>query len=183
MTGIISAPMPNIATSRDKEFARIPVDVAQTSFFEGREFRFTRKLSSPIVFRFTAPVEFVLSFQSFTIATGEYEFKAWRGDNVTPSGVWTDLPVFAKNTSLTRALFDGSFYVGQCAIATGGSIAVIDANLYSDFAWLKSATASGQSSSIADQSTQGRYLAAGAYYLQFTGTATGSYSIEWEERP
>ena len=183
MTGITSSPMPTIATSRDKEFARIPVDIAQTSFFEGRDFRVTRKLSSPIVFRFTAPVEFILSYQSFSITTGEYEFKAWRDDNVTPSGTWTNIPIFGKNNSLTRALFDGSFYTGQCTIATGGSISVIDANLYSDFAWLKAATASGQKTSIVNQSTQGRYLAAGSYYLEFTGTATGSYAIEWEERP
>jgi len=183
MSGITSSPMPAISTSRDKEFARIPVDVAQTSFFEGREFRIIRKLSTPIVYRFTASVEFILSFQSFGIVSGEYEFHAWRGDNVTPSGTWTNAPIFNKNTSTTRQLFGGSFYESQCAVASGGSITVIDSNLYSDFAWLKAATASGQKNSIANQSTQGRYLAAGTYYLQFTGTGAGSYAIEWEERP
>ena len=175
--------MPGIATSREQEFARIPVDIAQTSFFEGREFRFIRKLETPIVYRFTAPVEFILSYQSLGVVDGEYEFYAWRGDNVTESGTWTSEPVIAKNISLTRRLFNGSFYAGQCTIDSGGSIVVTDSNLYADYDYLKTANASGQATGIADQSTQGRYLAAGTYYLQFTGVGTGLYALEWEERP
>jgi len=176
-------PMPGIATSREQEFARIPVDVAQTSFFEGREFRFIRKITTPIIYRFTAPVEFILSSQSFGIVDGEFEFYAWRGENVTPSGTWASVPILAKNISLTRRLFNGSFYAGQCTIDSGGSIVVTDSNNYADYAHLKTSNASGQKTSIADQSAQGRYLAAGTYYLQFTGTAIGSYALEWEERP
>lgn len=183
MTIVSSLPMPGIATSREQEFARIPVDIAQTSFFEGREFRFIRKLETPIVYRFTAPVEFILSYQSLGVVDGEYEFYAWRGDNVTESGTWTSEPVIAKNISLTRKLFNGSFYAGQCTIDSGGSIVVTDSNLYADYDYLKTANASGQATGIADQSTQGRYLAAGTYYLQFTGVGTGLYALEWEERP
>lgn len=183
MSGILSAPMPNIATSRDKAYSRIPVDSSHTSFFEGREFRAIRKISSPMVLRFTSDVEFILMFQSFTITSGEYEFHAWRDDNVTPSGTWTDLPTFNKNISTTRKLYNGDFYQSQVTLSEGGSITVIDNDLYSDFTWLKAATASGQKSSILGQSAQDRFLAAGTYYLQFTGTADGSYAIEWEERP
>tara|TARA_R110000782_G_scaffold50196_4_gene108941 strand:+ start:1172 stop:1723 length:552 start_codon:yes stop_codon:yes gene_type:complete len=183
MTIVTNLPMPGISTSREQEFARIPVDVNQTSFFEGREFRFVRSITAPIVFRFVAPVEFILSFQAFGITDGEFEFYAWRSDNVTASGTWTDEAVFSKNISLTRKLFNGSFYVGQSQIQSGGSIVVTDADLYSDFAHLKAATAGGQKQSIASQSVQGRYLAAGTYYLQFTGIADALYNIEWEERP
>lgn len=41
----------------------------------------------------------------------------------------------------------------------------------------------GNRVSVANQSSQGRCLAAGSYYLQFVGTAAASYHIEWEERP
>ena len=183
MTIVTDYPMPGIATSREKEYARIPVDVGQTSFFEGREFRFIRNITTPIVFRFVAPVEFILSYQSFGIVDGEFEYYAWRDDNITPSGTWTSEPIFSKNTSTTRRLFDGAFYNRQCQIESGGSIVITDSDLYADYAHLKAATASGQKQSIASQSVQGRYLAAGTYYLQFTGTAEGSYNIEWEERP
>ena len=176
-------PMPSIATSRDGEFARIPVDIAQTSFFEGREFRTTRKITTPKVYRFTAPVEFILSRQDFTVATGEYEFKAWRAADVTASGSWTEVPIFGKNISNSRQLYNGAFYNRQCSIQTGGAITVLNPDNYSDFAWLKTSNASGQQVSISDQTAQGRYLAAGTYYLQFTGVGTGSYSLEWEERP
>ena len=183
MTIVTDLPMPGIATSREKNFARIPVDVGQTSFFEGREFRFIRSITSPTVLRFVAPVEFILSFQSFGITDGEYEFFSYRDDNVTPSGTWVNLPAFNKNTSTTRRLFDGSFYTRQCEVQSGGAIVVTDTSLYSDYAHLKSATASGQRQSIASQSVQGRYLAPGTYYLQFTGISEASYNIEWEERP
>lgn len=183
MIPIKESPMPPIATSREQKFARIPVDPAQTSFFEGREFRFVRKIATPVVFRFTAPVEFILSSQTFGIVDGEFEFYAWRDDNVTPSGIWTSEPIFAKNTSTTRQLYDGVPYVRQCSIDSGGSIAITDANLYADYERLKTTGATGQRISIVDQSTQGRYLAAGVYYLQFTGISESSYKIEWEERP
>jgi hypothetical protein len=142
MTLIKDSPMPAIATSREQKYARIPVDVSQTSFFEGREFRFVRKIATPVVYRFTAPIEFILSSQTFGIVDGEFEFYAWRDDNVTPSGTWTSEPIFAKNTSAT-----------------------------------------GQRVSVLDQTTQGRYLAAGTYYLEFTGISDASYKLEWEERP
>lgn len=183
MTIVTDLPMPSIATSRDKTFARMPVDSAQTSFFEGTNFRFIRKIVTPIIYRFTAPVEFILSYQSITVAAGEFEFYAWRDDNVTESGTWTSEPVISKNISLTRKLFDGQFYVGQCTIDSGGSIVVADPNLYADYDRLKTANASGQAVSISDQSAQSRYLAAGKYYLQFTGTGEGRFALEWEERP
>lgn len=175
--------MPSIATSREQELARIPVDVAQTSLFEGREFRIIRKITTPIVFRFTAPVDFILSLQEFGIVSGEYEFKAWRAEDVTVSGTWTPTPVFGKNITDSRRLFDGVFYQGQCTVDSGGAITILTPNNYSDFAHLKTTNASGQKTSIMNQSSQGRYLKAGVYYLQFTGTAVGSYRIEWEERP
>ena len=183
MTIVKDLPMPAIATSREQKYARIPVDVAQTSLFEGREFRFVRKIATPVVYRFTAPVEFILSSQTFGIVDGEFEFYAWRDDNVTPSGTWTSEPIFAKNTSLTRKLYDGSFYAGQITIESGGSIVVTDPDLYADYERLKTTSATGQRISIVDQTTQGRYLAAGTYYLQFTGISDASYKIEWEERP
>tara|TARA_R110000782_G_scaffold126012_1_gene217629 strand:+ start:285 stop:836 length:552 start_codon:yes stop_codon:yes gene_type:complete len=183
MTIVNDLPMPGIATSRIQEYARIPVDVGQTSFFEGREFRFSRKINTPIVFKFIAPIEFILSYQSFGVVDGEFEFFAWRDDNIVEAGTWSDAPIFSKNTSLTRKDFNGSFYAGQCSIQSGGTITVTDNNLYADYAHLKAATASGQKQSIASQSVQGRYLAAGTYYLQFTGTADASYALEWEERP
>jgi hypothetical protein len=183
MTDVTDSPMPPIATSREKAFARLPSENAKTSFFEGREFRFIRKITAPIVFRFVAPVEFILSFQGFGIVDGEYEFYAYSSSNVTPSGTWANLPTFAQNTSATRKLYSGSPYVQQCNMQSGGTIVVTDPTNYRDFAHLKTADAVAQRTSISSGSAQNRYLPAGTTYLQFTGVATGTYDIEWEERP
>lgn len=179
--GITGSPMPNIATSRDKTFARIPVDPAQTSFFEGREFRIVRKISTPVIYRFTSAVDFILSYQAFSIADGEYEFYAWREDNVTESGAWSNsVPILMKNISQEQL---SPPYTSQVAINYGGTIAVIDSDLYADFAWLKTSSATAQKVSVSAQSIQGRYLSSGSYYLQFIGTGSGAYYLEWEERP
>lgn len=183
MSGITDSPMPNIATSRDQLFARIPVDPAQTSFFEGREFRFNRKITSPVTMRFISAVDFILSYQHFTIADGEFEFYAWRSSNVTPSGTWSTLPFYSKNISAEYKEFNGGRYQSQVTIESGGTITVADAEDYADFAWLKTAGGTGNQVSVGDQSTQGRYLAAGTYYLQFVGVSAAAYHIEWEERP
>lgn len=181
MSGVTKSPMPNIATSRDKQFARVPVDPAQTSFFEGREFRIVRKISTPIVYRFTCEVDFILSYQAFSVASGEYEFRAWRDDNVNESGTWsTSIPVLMKNISSEQL---DPVYSTQTTINSGGTITVIDSDMYADFAWLKTAGGTGQQISVSAQSIQGRYLAAGSYYLEFTGTGQGAYYLEWEERP
>lgn len=181
MTGITDSPMPNISTSRDKKFARIPVDSNQTSFFEGREFRIVRKVNSPITYKFSSSVDFILNYQGFSVTSGEYEFYAWRDNNVTEDTAFTvNIPVLGKNTTSDRVQ---PAYASSVTIQSGGTITVNDSDLYADFEWLKAASASGQRNSISDQASQGRYLEAGSYYLQFIGAATGSYKLEWEERP
>ena len=179
-TGIPS----DIVTRGGKGTRRIKVDVAQTGFFEGREFRFVRKLTSPIVYKFVAPVEFILSLQAFGIVDGEYEFYAWRDDNVTESTPFnTELPVFNKNTSVTRPLYGNDFYQRQCQIFSGGTITVANADLYADYEHLKTANATAQKTSIEGSGLEERYLAVGTYYLQFTGVAEGLFRLTWEERP
>ena len=174
----------DLLTSQREGTRRIRVDVGQTGFFEGREFRFVRKLTSPVVYKFVAPVEFILSFQGFGITDGEFEFYAWRGDNITENTPFnTELPAFGKNTSTTRPLFNGAYYQRQCQIFSGGTITPTDANLYADYEHLKTASASGQRVSVEGSGREERYLAAGTYYLQFSGTAQALFRLTWEERP
>ena len=159
MAGVIDSPMPNIATSRDKTFARVPVDPSQTSFFEGREFRIVRKISTPIIYRFTSAVDFILSYQAFSIADGEYEFYAWRDDNVTESGTWENsVPILMKNISQEQL---SPQYSSQVTVTSGGSITVTDSNLYADFAWLKTTSATAQKVSVSAQSIQGISIVTG----------------------
>lgn len=179
-TGIPS----DLVTNAFRGSRRIKVDVAQTGFVEGREFRFIRKLTSPIVYKFVAPVEFILSFQGFGITNGDFEFYAWRGDNITETSPFlTEEPIFAKNTSVTRPFFNGTQYQRQIQIFSGGAITIIDPNLYADYERLKTANATGQQESIEGSGREERYLSPGSYYLQFTGIADASFRLTWEERP
>lgn len=174
--GVLTSPMPPIATSRDPVFARVKVENAETGFYTGHQFRFTRELTAPIVYRFTSTINFILNAQAFSVSSGEYRFYAWRGDNVTEAGVWVPEPVFRKNTV-------NATYTSGIAIDSGGSITVADRQLYADFEHLKTANSTAQKATIVDGSEGSRYLSAGVYYLEFIGTAEGSYSLAWEERP
>ena len=174
----------NMATDAEDGFRRIKTDVGQTGFFEGREFRIHRKFTTPITLKFIAPVEFIISFQGFGIASGEFEFFAWRGNNVTENTAFTtELPIFGKNTSLTRPLFGNDFYQRQCSIFSGGTITPTNPDLYADYGRLKTATATAQVTSLEGAGREERYLTIGVYYLQFTGPAEASFRLTWEERP
>lgn len=175
-SGVLTSPMPPIATSRDPILARVKVENGDTGFYDGKQFRFIRELTAPIVYRFTSAVDFMLTSQNFSITLGEFRFYAWRSDNVTPSGTWESELFFRKNTV-------NNAYVSQVSIDSGGEIAVIDNELYADFEHLKTDNNSQRSATLLDGTTNKRFLSAGTYYLQFTGTADGSYSLEWEESP
>ena len=173
-------------TSENPETMRLRTDMANTGFYEGREFRLVREITAPIVYKFSAPVEFILTFQGFSISDGEYKFYAWRaGANLSETAPFNTVePIFGKNVSNTRPLIDnGGFYQPKVTIRSGGSINVVDRNLYADFEWLKTATATGQQISLEGSGREERYLPVNDYYLEFTGTGSGSFRLTWEERP
>lgn len=165
-----------LMTDNDGEYARLRVDVAQTGFFAGREFRLVRKLTSPRVYRFTFPVPVILFEQLLTATSGDIELFAWAGSNVTPAGAWAAVPFLPKNAVNTG-------YAPQTTVETGGTITVADANLYRDYARVAASGATAQRFTVGGPVNSERYLAAGTYYVQLSGTGEGSYSLMWEERP
>lgn len=181
-------------TTDHNEFARIPVDQGQTSFFEGREFRIIRKLvipvDTPYILKFVAPVDFILFGQQLSCSVGDIEFFAWRDDNVTELTPFnTPVNIFRDNISDEYRYLpkgSGQRYQRQCDIFTGGSITVIDPQLYSDYDRTKTSNATARQISVGGAENTQRYLAAGTYYLQLSslsGTSEGRYYIGWEERP
>lgn len=156
--------------------ARIRVDNAQTGFFAGREFRVVRKITTPRTFRFTFPTPAILFEQLLSVSVGDVEMYAWSASNVTPSGVWTPVPIFPKNgVNLS--------YTGQATVDTGGTVAPINAELYRDYARVATSGATGQRFTVGGPQNSERYLAAGVYYVQLVGTGEAAYSAMWEERP
>lgn len=173
---VVSQLPSNLLTLGDSENSRLRVDVAQTGFFDGREFRLVRKITSPITYRFTFQVPVIVFEQLLTVSSGSMELYAWAGSNVTPSGTWTDVPVWRKNEV-------NDAYTPQTSVATGGTVTPINADLYRDYASLVTSNATAQQFTIGGGETSERYLKAGTYYVQITGTGSGSYYIMYEERP
>lgn len=178
--------------------SRIQVDVGQTGFFQGTEFRATRKLRIPvgqeIVFKNIVTVDLIIQRFQFSIANGNYEVHVWGADNVTENITFsTTVPFFPKNGSSEFSLFDGARYASQMqiftsgAVTAGSAITVTDPDLYVDYVEMKSSQATAQSASgISDPGTF-RYAPAGTFYTQITNIGNdavrGIINNEWEERP
>lgn len=174
----------DLLTSDREEYRRMRVDVGQTGFFEGREFRTFRELNIPsgqsVYLRFESPVDFILFEQSLTLDAGSVRFTAIIGATEdTPFN--TVEPVIGKNRMAQRRQ---PYYTPQVTVKSGGTITggtvvelfrVVAAN----------ATAQQQTVGGANQSERG--LPASVTYLRIenlgTGAATGVYSLFWEERP
>ena len=182
---------PSILTSTEEGFARIRADVGQTGLYEGREFRMVRKVSvvagTPLVFRFTSAVDFILLEQSLNCSTGDIEFYAWRSTQGAAGGTFTALPVppIGKNIGSTRRLYSGVPYASQVSLASGGTFTPTDAQVYVDYDRAKTSGATAQQVSVQGGNDSVRYLAAGTYYLVLTsldGTSVGRLALAWEER-
>lgn len=185
------ADLPSSRYTSDMEgFSRLQVDVGQTGFFEGREFRVVRKLTvaagTPLTWKFTSAHDFILFQQHMDASEGDLEFYAWRSDNVTENTPFnTAIPILGKNISSEYRDFGSGRYVSGVSINAGGTITILNSNNYADYDRAKVSGATGQQFSIPGTDNTSRYLAAGTYYLQFTslsGTSVGRFILAWEER-
>lgn len=174
----------DMVTSSKTGYRRYRVDVGQTGLFEGREFRTFRELSIPtgqsVYLKFTSPIDFILFEQSLTIDAGSVRFTALTGATET-APFNTPLPVIGKNRMASRPL---PYYVPVITVDTGGT--VTGGTVVEVFRVVaSSATAQQQTVGGAAQTERG--LPAGTYYLRIenigNATATGVYSLFWEERP
>lgn len=164
------------------ESRRIRVDNGQTGFFAGREFRSFYEFSIPtgtsIVIKFSSPVDFILFQQALTVDAGGVKYTA--EVTGTEGGTFTALPVVGKNRMSVRPL---PFYTAQATIGQGGTFS---GDTVLDVARVVTAGATAQQITVGMTSDE-RGLPAGDYYIRLAalgnGTATGVYSLFWEERP
>lgn len=175
-------------SSPDAEgFQRLQVDVAETGFFEGRNFRVVRKLvltGTPITYRFSSAVDFILHEQQFATSVGDLELFVWRSTMGTPGGVFgTPVLVIGKNISAEYREYGGLRYASQVLIHSGGTFTPTDAEVYADYDRAKTSNATAQQLTVGGSSNSERYLAAGDYYLTASGTGEGRLALGWEERP
>ncbi len=178
----------DLLTSRRTGYGRIRVDVAQTGFWEGREFRLNYPLSiattSQVVLRFTSPIDFVLQLQSLSASDVGILFRAYRASQGTEGGTWTPVQNLLPNNSISTT----PDYTPQCEIDTGGTFTPGGGEMPTETIRLIVVNATGQRATVGGTSIKERGLPAGTYYLVFTnptgsGTALGIYDLVYEERP
>lgn len=185
----------NVTTDLGSGFDRVRVDVGQTGFFEGREFRsyfeFSTDASTSLAvgatrnFKFTCPVDFILQSQIVEVDKGGVRIQVFLGS--TDGGGWSTIPIIGKNRSPTRRIFpDGNYYVGQATFSTGGTLS---GGTQSDVIRCRTASQTVSASNVGAAQDDVRYLPAGTYFIRMQPLAgvndasEGIYSISWEERP
>lgn len=178
-----------MTSGRDK-YGRMRVDVGQTGFFEGREFRTFKELSiaqgQSVVMRINVPVNTILQSVALTLDAGSVKLRTVAGG--TPVGSFTEnMPVIAKNT-MTGGEFPAPplpVYVAQDTVNYGAT--GLTGGVDIDVIRMVVANASGQAQTVGAAVDDSRGVGPGTYYWVFTnfgnGTATGVFSSFWEERP
>lgn len=184
-SGTTMQPMYDTYTSAEnRNTRRLRVDVGQTGFFEGREFRTFYEFDIPsggqVTGRFSCPVDFILFAQSLTVDSGGIRMTTRIGG--TPSGTFgTALPIIGKNSMSSRPL---PYYASQATVFIGGSVT---GGTVVDVARVISAGATAQESTVGGQVSDERGLPAVTAYVTLesigNGNTTGVYSSFWEERP
>ena len=149
-----------MTSGRDK-YGRLRVDVAQTGFFEGREFRTFKELNIPqgqtVVMRINVPVNTILQSVGITLDAGSVKLRTVSGG--TPVGSFaSNLPIIPKNT-MTGTEFPAPplpLYVAQNTINYGAT--GLTGGVDIDVIRLVVANASGQASSVGSAQDDSRGL-------------------------
>ena len=180
MTRKEQLPTPIMSTSDDGASARLKVDVGQTGFWEGREFRFEYEISDPIVFKFVSPVDFILQNQVLASHDGVATLAVYLANQGTPSGVFNVPAGITPNNAMSTA----PSYTGVITINSGGTFTPSsnDPNFAREYIKSRASTATAQRSTVGANAAPERGLPAGEYYLAFTGD-DASYRLLYEERP
>ena len=186
-SGLLSIFRP-MMTGSTIDNARLRVDVGQTGFWEGREFRINQPLSlgsaDEFVIKFVSPVNFILQLQSFVIRQDGVKFEAYQSTQGSEGGTFTASKYVLPN----NAMSDTTTYSPQITIFDGGTFTPNANEIPREAVEVLAANATAQRTSVGGSAVKERGLAAGTYYLKFTnllgsGTAIGFYNLIYEERP
>lgn len=169
-------PPVKLMTDSDGAYSRLRVDVGQTNFWSGKQFRTFQKLelasAASATIRATVGVNIVLYETSFTTENSSIEVQLRAGGTAT--GPWTAMPVIRKNTMTTAPVVVSQVTMDYDGSHTGGT--TID---------LIRIVAGNKQSSVGGTDSE-RGVGPGTYYYVITNTgnqtATVVFSGFWEER-
>lgn len=168
----------SLLTSEDLT-SRLRVDVGQTGFWAGREFRFDLEVDSAIVVKFSSPIDFILQSQTLESRDGIATLAAYQSADGVAGGTFTsDGIVNLPN----NAMSDAPSYTKQIVITSGGTFTPNAGAAPREQITVKASTSTAQRQTVGGTAIQERGLPAGDYYLMFTGD-NASYRLVYEERP
>ena len=160
---------------------RLRVDVAETSFFEGREFRTFKEwataTTSTYVVKVVVPIDLILQEMNVVCEEGIGRVKTMIGG--TSGGTFSEvLPIFPANTMNERPQ---PAYINQVVLSAGGTHD--GAGTVLDVLRSKTSGNSNFSSSVSSGSSM-RGVGPGTYYFIFElSSFVGLFKARWEERP
>lgn len=175
-------PPVKLMTDGNGTYSRVRVDVGQTGFFAGREFRtfyeFSILSGASQVIKVVSTVDTIL--QSFSVETFLAEIRTELVTGGTEGGTFnTALPIFKTNTMSTASNYSSQITMNRGGTHTGGT--VVDLLVSISGANRNKALSSG----AAENFPQG--FPAETFYIRLTNTdgatASGIFRARWEERP
>lgn len=174
--------MLNVTSQPGSGYDRVRVDVGQTGFFEGREFRTFRDLNmstgTTLVIKAVVPINIILFGLDINLLEGELRVETVAGG--TEGGTFSEtLPIFARNTTTERPepLYSPQVVLAAGGTHTGGTILDVLVN--------KAGANAQQAGSVGVAQNDERGVGAATYYFRLTATGTvrGTFKARWEERP
>lgn len=164
---------------------RIRVDVAETGFFENREFRISQEISvavgETVTYKFSSPVNFILQRQTLAVDTGGIRFTAYRANQGTEAGTFEPVGMYRVNL-----MTDAPPYTRQATVSVGGTFTPSVGEEPVEVIRVLTSNATAQRSTVSGSVGDQRGLAPGDYYLLFsalgTGQGDGTFDLKWEER-
>lgn len=162
------------------------LDISDVGFWEGRQFRISFELSIPTgttqYIRFIAAEDFALLRQELAVDANGVKFTALR--DATTGGTWTPITPRAKNIMSTTNPYTAKTVIESGTIADG---ATVSGGVLTETIRVVASGATAQASTVGATAGDQRGLPAGTYLLVFqclgNGTATGVYTLIFEERP
>lgn len=169
-------------TDDNGDYSRLRVDVGQTGFFAGREFRtfyeFSILSGASQVIKVVSTVDTIL--QSFSVETFLAEIRTELVTGGTEGGTFnTALPIFKTNTMSTASNYSSQITMNRGGTHTGGT--VVDLLISISGPNRNKSVSSGAEENL----PQG--FPASTFYIRLTNTdgatASGIFRARWEERP
>ena len=171
-----------LMTDSDGIYARLRVDVGQTGFFAGREFRvlhgFNIASGATKVIKIVSPINSILYGFSVDLTLSQLRVELVAGG--AESGTFSEALTAFKTNQMTTA----STYASQVTLNAGG--AHTGGTVYDSFDVISGSNANKATVQQVDEN-QPIGFSAGTFYIRLHNTdgatAQGFLKLRWEERP